>query len=139
VTQIAMPERFGQWQGFVVAVANDSDWTQTVVGVDPGSQLQGMIETVAVGSSFSIDHGGYSGPPTRWSLPGTIPPHSSRLLRVQWISRQCLQQGAYAGTDQLGLRVRVGIITRTENVPIGCTFVLTGTKTSSPVSYCGAP
>jgi hypothetical protein len=138
VTQITMSERFGQRQGFVVAVVNDSDWTQTVVGVDPGSQPGGMMETVAVGSSFSIDHGGYYGP-TQWSLPGTIPPHSSRLLRVQWTSRECLQQGSTMELDHLGLRVRVGIITRTENVPLGYTFGLAGTKTSSPVQYCGAP
>jgi hypothetical protein len=35
VTQTAVPYRFGQRQGVVVDLVNDSDWTQHVVGVGP--------------------------------------------------------------------------------------------------------
>jgi hypothetical protein len=33
VTQMSVPERFGQQQGIVVGISNSSDWTQTIVGL----------------------------------------------------------------------------------------------------------
>jgi hypothetical protein len=136
VTQTTVPERFGQRQGFVVGVYNDSDWTQTVVGVSPGSQVGGMIETVAVGSGPETDMGGGWDDKTRWSRPGTIPPHSYRVIRVLWTSHECLDPGGQVGVDNVALRVRVGIITRTENIPLSFTWALAGTKTSSPAQAC---
>ena len=35
--QVAIPERYGQWQGFAIGIFNDSDWPQTVLG--PGSAM----------------------------------------------------------------------------------------------------
>jgi hypothetical protein len=34
-TQYNVPDRFGQQQGIEISVRNDSDWTQTVLGVAP--------------------------------------------------------------------------------------------------------
>jgi hypothetical protein len=62
-------------------------------------------------------------------LPGVIPPHSSRILRVMWTSGRCLQ-----GTeeiDQLVLTVRVGVFLRTEVIPLGEAWALSGDVASA--------
>lgn len=33
LTQVAIPERYGQWQGFAIGIVNDSDRPQTVLGL----------------------------------------------------------------------------------------------------------
>ncbi len=136
LNQWTTPERFGQQQGFVVGLWNDSDWTQTIVGLQPGWRLDGMAETIAVGAGPQADEGGTGDDQTRWSLPAAIPPHAFRVLRVLWTSRFCLQTNAYTYFDTLGLRVRVGIITRSEVVSLNSVWELTGTKTSSPAKHC---
>jgi hypothetical protein len=66
-----------------------------------------------------------------YASPGVIPPHSFRYLRVAWTSDACM--GADGGTiiDHIILRVRVGLITRTENIPLNEAFELAGTGHST--------
>jgi hypothetical protein len=95
-----------------------------------------MTETVAVGAGPMTDIGGGWDDQTRWSLPGAIPPHSYRVIRVLWTSYECSNPGGHEGIDSLALRVRVGIITRTEHIPLLDTWVIAGTRTSDPANYC---
>jgi len=62
----------------------------------------------------------------RYTLPGVIPPLQTRLVRVTWTSRFCLQKGESQGTTRLVLRVRVGWFTRTEIIPLDHGFYLIG-------------
>ena len=52
---------------------------------------------------------------------GAIAPHSYAWLRVLWRSWQCYLEGpgGSQGTDHLTLLVKVGWVTRTENVSLG--------------------
>ena len=50
-TQFTVPERSGQQQGIVINIVNNSDWTQTVLGVDPHcSPFSSPSVQVAIGS-----------------------------------------------------------------------------------------
>jgi hypothetical protein len=92
--------------------------------------------TVSVGVGPDDGDGGYSGQ-TRWVLPAPIPPHSYRVIRVLWTSGVCQGPGGYLGFTSVSLRVRVGLFTRTEDIPfVHMAFVITGTKTSAPASVC---
>jgi hypothetical protein len=62
----------------------------------------------------------------RFTLPGVIPPHQIRLVRVLWTSDVCLGKGGSSGIDQLYLRVRVGWFTRTEIVQLTQGWYLSG-------------
>jgi hypothetical protein len=137
VSQTTVPERFGQQQGFFIGLDNDSDWTQTILGVDPGRQAGSMFMTVA-GASFGTDHGwSWNDEMRRWIRPAVIPPHSNRYIRVLWTSNACNSPGAQTIVDDLWLRVRVGVYTRTEDIPLGRGWAIEGTKTSSPANACG--
>jgi hypothetical protein len=87
-TQMSAPERYGQQQGFLIGVTNDSDWTQTIEGVDPNSEAELLPMTVSVGVGPKDGDGSYSAQ-TTWVLPGSIPPHSYRVMRVLWTSNVC--------------------------------------------------
>jgi hypothetical protein len=67
----------------------------------------------------------------RYTLPVSIPPGQSRYVRLIWTSSVCLAQGGSRGTDQLGLLVRVGWLTRTEVVWLGQGWYVAGTKQST--------
>jgi hypothetical protein len=71
---------------------------------------------------------------TRWDLPGSIPPHSIRLLRVLWVSDICNAPGGQTIITDLYLRVRVGIVTRTEDLQLTQAWAIQGNKASS----CGS-
>jgi hypothetical protein len=60
----------------------------------------------------------------RYRLPVSIPPGQTRYLRVLWLSRGCIVKGGEEGLDTTVLRVRVGLITRTETVPLGRDYAL---------------
>jgi hypothetical protein len=134
VTQMSVPERFGQQQGIVVGVYNDSDWTQTIVGPAGAWAVPGALSPVllAVGSDPVVDEGGAWSAKTHWDLPGSVPPHSYRLLRILWTSRVCNTPGGSTIIQDVTLRVRVGLITRTEDFQLGNAWAITGTRTSSP-------
>jgi hypothetical protein len=84
---------------------------------------------MAVGSGKWADVGSAVGP-IRWSSPGSIPPHSQRLLRVLWNSNSCMMPGGSASIQYVGLTVRVGIFTRTEEIPLYFSWGLSGNKSS---------
>jgi len=131
-TQYTVPIRFGQQQGILVSIINDSDWTQTVLSVGPhwSPFTSGPIQ-VAVGSGKWADFGSSAGT-VSWSSPGSVPPHSVRLLRVLWTSNVCMgTDGEWSSVQDVVLTVRVGVFTRTEDVPLVASFALTGTKASA--------
>jgi hypothetical protein len=125
--QTTVPIRSGQQQGFVISVYNPSRWTQTILG--PGAGFftpNGPYAQLSVGDSVNIERGGSVFRPVSYVLPGTIPPHQIRALRVLWTSTTCLEKGSSQGIDGLSLRVRVGWITRTEVVRLDQGWYLSG-------------
>jgi hypothetical protein len=138
VMQISVPERWGQQQGIVVGVYNVSGWTQTIVGLGGAWAVPGPFSPVllAVGSDPQVDAGGTWSARTRWDFPGTIPPHSYRLLRILWTSRVCIAPNSWTDIQDVTLRVRVGLITRTEDLQLQTAWAITGTSTTAPASVC---
>jgi hypothetical protein len=59
-TQMAVPERFHEQQGFVIGIYNESDWTQTIEGVDPDSESSMIPMTVSVGVGPQDANGSYT-------------------------------------------------------------------------------
>jgi hypothetical protein len=133
VTQTAVPYRFGQRQGILVSLVNESDWTQQIVGVGPrftfGSYLGETRVSVQSGPHLNEVGTALSGT-SYYASPGVIPPHSARLVRVFWTSDECFAAGGGIIIDYISLQVRVGVVTRTENVPLQDAFELTGPKHS---------
>jgi hypothetical protein len=130
-TQMSVPERFHQQQGFVIGIYNESDWTQTIEGIDPNSEVPMLPMTVSVGVGSQAIEESYDAQ-TKWILPESIPPHSDSVIRVLWTSNVCNEPGGYVGFDQVSLRVRVGLFTRTETISFAnMAFVIGGTKASS--------
>ena len=58
------------------------------------------------------------------------PPHSFRRVEVSWTSEICPGNVGENITTDILLRVRVGVISRTEDVSLNQAFVVTGGKTS---------
>ena len=120
--QSTVPVRSGQWQGFVIDLYNRSDLTQTVLGPADGNGLPsafagagGNAGIIGVSApNREVDEGGGLFTGVKFVLPGVIPPHQLRAMRVLWRSNTCLERGAESGSDEVALRVRVGSITRTE-------------------------
>jgi len=119
--QSTVPIRSGQWQGFVIDLFNRSDLTQTVLGPAGGNEPSAFVGSggfhgiIGVSTpNHEVDMGGgvYTG--VRFVLPGVIPPHQLRAMRVLWRSTTCLGPGTEQGSDEVALRVRVGSIIRTE-------------------------
>jgi hypothetical protein len=85
--------------------------------VTPG----GPDEQIAVSRSYTDIANGFVGETAtrglRFSLPVSIPPFQTRLVRVPWTSRGCVPSGQGSGIDQIFLRVPVGWFTRTEVIP----------------------
>jgi hypothetical protein len=136
--QTAVPVRSGQWQGFAFTVTNPSRFTQTILGPasDAGSP-NGPFFQIGVATSDPWHGGGF---PNRlhYTLPGIIPPHQIRWVRMLWISRICMDKGGSGGIDSLPVRVRVGLITRTEVIPLGMFWFLSGpSQPSTPTNSTG--
>jgi hypothetical protein len=120
-TQSTVPIRSGQWQGFFVDLFNRSDLTQTVLG-PAGNNLPsafvgsgGFHGVIGVSTpNHEVDMGSDVFTGVRFVLPGVIPPHQLRAMRVLWRSTTCLGPGTEQGSDEVALRVRVGSIIRTE-------------------------
>ena len=133
VTQTAVPYLFGQRQGILVSLVNDSDWTQQIVGAGPrftfGSYLGETRVSVQSGPQLNEVGTALSGT-SYYASPGVIPPHSARLVRVFWTSDECFAAGGGIIIDHISLQVRVGMVTRTENIPLQDAFELTGPKHS---------
>jgi hypothetical protein len=126
--QSTTPIRSGQRQGYFVEVYNGTDVTQTIIGDDTSLGVNnpgGSDEQIAV-SQQAVHADYHSLVGFRFASTGVIPPFQSRLVRVLWTSRFCLQKGESQGTTRLVLRVRVGWFTRTEIIPLDHGFYLIG-------------
>jgi hypothetical protein len=133
-SQTTVPVRWMQRQGFYVQLYNFSRWTQTIVGLSPGSAqgLDSDAGQLAVSVPYDPQKYWPGNPQTvRYTLPVSIPPGQSRYVRLIWTSNVCLADGGSQGTDQLSLRVRVGWLTRTEAVWLGQGWYVAGTKQST--------
>jgi hypothetical protein len=127
-----VPQRYGVPQGWVVTIFNDSDWTQTILGPDPSMEnVTAEQATVAVACGQGVDCEGDWNSGTRWTMPASIPPHSSRLLRVLWTFSDCGDIGRQIVFQDVVLRVRVGLITRTEDIQMDQAWGLVTTKASA--------
>jgi hypothetical protein len=124
--QNTTPIRSGQRQGYVVDIYNGTKVTQTILGDASGPHLGwdnpgGPKEHLAVSRSYTDIANGVIGESAAthlaFTLPVSIPPFQSRLVRVTWTSDLCLQKGEQNGIDLLYLRVRVGWFVRTEIIP----------------------
>jgi hypothetical protein len=125
--QDTVPIRSGRLQSIVFTVQNPSDWTQTVLSVGPDSAAPGNALHFQIGVS-TTDPWGAGGYFTRlrYALPESIPPHQIRWMRLTWVSTVCLPKGADSGIDQLPIRVRVGLVSRTETLSFDMGFYLSG-------------
>ena len=145
--QTTVPIRSGRWQGFVIDLFNDSDQTQTVLGPANGNGLPSAFIGAGpphgiIGVSTpnrEIDEGGgvYTG--VKFVLPGVIPPHQLRAMRVLWFSNTCIQGRGQQGNDEIALRVRVGWITRTEVISLTQGWYVQGPSTGKyaiSAPYC---
>lgn len=123
-----VPIRSGQQQGFVVTVYNPGNWTQTVLGWATGMIGPGGPGTQVgvAGPNLDIERGGGDFQPLSYRTAGSIPPHQTRALRVLWTSTTCLEKGGTQITEQLTVRVRIGLFTRTEVIPLGRGWALAG-------------
>jgi hypothetical protein len=125
-SQTTVPIRSGQRQGFAFTVTNPSPFTQTILGpaAHAGSP-NGPFFQIGVASTDPW-HGGGFPDRLRYTVPGVIPPHQTRWVRMMWISQTCMVKGGDQGIDALPVRVRVGLITRTEVIPLAMGWFLSG-------------
>jgi hypothetical protein len=124
-TQNSAPIRSGQYQGYVVSVLNLTNVTQTIVGDASGASGWNSpgsgVERLTVSRTYIDIANGLVGRQVAhaltFTLPVSIPPFQSRLVRVLWRSDLCMSPGEGNSIDTLALRVRVGWFTRTEIIP----------------------
>lgn len=144
--QVTFPVRSGQRQGWEFGIYNPSNFTETVVGpvMLANVPLNGYdspdgFGPVAMGVSVpdrELVHGGTTRD-VAFTLPAAIPPHEYRLLRITCISDVCLQgKGSAALIDDLYIRVRVGWFTRTDVIPMGFGWGLSG-PSANPDTHPG--
>jgi hypothetical protein len=129
-TQLTIPQRYRQDQGFFINIRNDSDWTQTVLGVAQRFwyPFSNRPPQIAIGTDKEVDLGGMDNL-VHWSATGSIPPHSVRALRVIWDSNVCWIPGSGPQSVQdVELTVRVGTVTKTEDIRLFAAMALSGNK-----------
>ena len=128
--QVTIPQRYRQEQGFIINVVNDSDWTQTVLGAAQPFfyPFSNRPVQIAIGADKEVDLGGMDNH-VRWSATGSIPPHSIRMLRVLWDSNICwVPRTPPQSIQDVELNVRVGTVTRMEDVRLLDAVALSGNK-----------
>jgi hypothetical protein len=123
--QSTVPIRSGQLQGLYLNVSNPSDFTETVLGLVPGSIPFGKAVVSVSEPNFDIDIGGMVSN-VRYTLPGNVPPGQFRAVEVIWRSSLCLAKGEQVGIKQIQLRVRVGWLVSTDTIPLFDGFYLSG-------------
>ena len=134
VQQDTVAIRPGQRQGLLFTISNPTDWTQTVLGPadhwaqSPGSTFA-QFGVSAPGSNW--DGSPVDARTARYTLPGDIPPHQSRVLRILWTSEDCMPAGVGTIIDRVILRVRIGWTARTETILLNQAWALTGTAQSA--------
>jgi hypothetical protein len=133
-TQTTVPLRSGQCQGYFVGIDNPTGVTQTILGPAYGPGVPWNSPGAAFGVvqiGVSVFNRGINGGgairSVRFTLPGVIPPGQIRLVRVLWTTNIC-SSGGTTSIDTLALRVRVGWFTRTEIIPLGQAWALTGSS-----------
>jgi hypothetical protein len=139
-TQYTVPIRPGKIQGFVITVYNPSDMTQVITGsadpISPGAPVPPQIGVSTTGTMHQVGEPHW----VSYRIGGPIPPHSYRWVRVLWRSAHCYLEaaGGSQGTTDLLLRVRVGWITRIEDVPLTAEFAVGATAASvhADSAYC---
>lgn len=132
-TQSTVPDRPGQRQGIVINIYNPTGVTQTVLG--PGTGINDFRDSLGLQPGQvrvsvpnpNVNRGGMIRN-IRFVIPGAIPPHQWRELRVIWVSNACFEPSGGASLDSLTLRVRVGWLTRTEAIPLGGAWEIWGTS-----------
>ena len=139
VDQDTVAIRPGHRQGLFFTISNPTDRTQTVLG--PADHWAQSLGSTWAQFGISARGSNWDGSPVdartaRYSLPGVIPPHQSRVLRILWTSRYCLQNGGADIMDRVVLRVRIGWSIRTETIPLNQAWALTGTPQSQAYSPC---
>jgi hypothetical protein len=134
-TVSATPGRWGQEQGIVITVSNPSSWTQTILGPVPHMVTPGGVTDVQISVAAFSPTEDFGDPALRYTSPGSVPPHQTAVLRVLWRTTICQGRGVHTLVDRLRLRVRIGWVTRTENVPLDGYYTLNG---ASPQRYCAA-
>ena len=117
ITQDTVPVRPGQRQGIEVLLWNVSGYTQTVLGLDPRWQPFGSDQvTVQSGPDINPLGVALSGGST-YQPQGAIAPGTARWVHISWVSSYAGNSGIII--DSIRLQVRVGLITRTEVIPLG--------------------
>jgi hypothetical protein len=137
IVQTTIHIRSGQSQGFVVDIYNPSNWTQTVIGAVSYSTIGQTNDIGTPASPFGeiavsrdqVRGGAGALRSAAYGLPGVIPPHQSRAIRVTWVSIVCDMRGGGGIQDQFDLRVRVGWITRTEVINLKQAWAVYGPST----------
>jgi hypothetical protein len=140
-TQDTVPLRPGQLQGFAVLIYNPSDVTQRILGAPAGTISIGAPVppqiAVATTTPWQLEGEPHA---VRYRIGGAIPPHSFRWVRVLWRSYRCYLNavGGNQGIDELTARVRVGWMTRTENIQLPTEFAVSATKANVQRRFCQA-
>jgi hypothetical protein len=139
-TQDTVPIRPGKIQGFAIFVYNPSDLTQFIRGgAEPVSPGAGVPPQIAVSTTATVRQMGEPHA-VSYRASGPIPPHSYRWVRVLWRSAHCYLNaaGGSQGTSNLRLNVRVGWITRIEDIPPGAEIAVAATKATVQAdrAYC---
>jgi hypothetical protein len=141
VTQDTVPLRPGQLQGFAVLLYNPADVTQRILG-SPASAISigaPVPPEIAVASTTPLR---LTGSPyaVRYQIDGVLPPHSYRWVRVLWRSYRCYLNdvGSSQGSNVLTVLVKLGWITRTENIELPTTFAVSATRANVQTAYCQA-
>jgi hypothetical protein len=137
--------RPGQRQGYVISIFNGTNVTQTILGDASGptrgwDNPGGQRFQMGVSTSYKDIANGFAGQQVAgrftFTLPVSIPPFQSRLVRIIWTSSRhlCLSKGESGGINVLYLRVRVGWFTRTEVIPQQGWY-LVGTASKNPCAH----
>jgi hypothetical protein len=112
-----IPIRSGHQQGYLLHLVNGSGVDQRVLGV-PESDSSGFAASAVTLTVSTVDAPSDRARSLTYTTRGLVPAHQARWLRVLWVSEGCFEAGSSSSTDALALRVRLGWITRTEDVPI---------------------
>lgn len=124
-SQTTVAARLGQQQGFFIWITNRSQVTQTILGA-PADFFFGLTRLQT--SVLVATRGGNDVDPrhTEYAQRATLAPGATRWLKVVWTNpTSCAgSQGSTTFIDSIPLRVRVGVLTRTENVAMASAFGL---------------
>jgi hypothetical protein len=125
---LAVPARFGQSQSFYFQIHNNSNVTQTILGLaGPGDTAEPEVLAVATKTDYRLNESSF----TYRSGPMALPPHSDRFARLTINLPSCPGWSTQVW-DRVQLRVRVGAFTKTQTVR----FFSTNFELTRPTSAC---